>query len=359
LDKVAIIGGGFSAYIAQLLLSNRALIQIISPSNIDLALGNVSTTLIRRRDSLEINKPLGSTAYSFGSLQVELSRAKLHDRLIYGGNSKIWGGFFDPKQVSPSLLKMLGDAGTHLETLSFSRTGSISNNLSIGQLQDSRREIIDVSKLLRSHSLNEYVTALKPLGGGDIQIQSAYPGFELTAHKVVLAIGPIQLIDLLFRSGYIHNGDQIDLSEYEHNLSLGWRTDPYEFHTSETIIRYRISRAIAHALGIQKNIYSMEPPKKMLQPYIDQYFGHHEHTLKLLIEDGKLIEIPNQSKTSYSFGGSIHYCNMHINGQDINDFLVNISSNLTGIGMAFVKQSIPGPISNDILIDAANKLSAK
>jgi hypothetical protein len=103
----------------------------------------------------------------------------------------------------------------------------------------------------------------------------------------------------------------------------------------------------------------MEPPKKMLQPYIDQYFGHHEHTLKLFIEDGKLIEIPNQSKTSYSFGGSIHYCNMHINGQDINDFLVNISSNLTGIGMAFVKQSIPGPISNDILIDAVNKLSAK
>jgi hypothetical protein len=50
---------------------------------------------------------------------------------------------------------------------------------------------------------------------------------------------------------------------------------------------------------------------------------------------------------------------MRINGQNINDFLSNISTNLTGIGMAFVRQLAPGPISNDILVDAANKLSAK
>lgn len=359
MDKVAIIGGGFSAFIAQLLLGNRAFTQIISPSNIDLALGKESTPPIYRRGSLEINKPLGSNAYSFGSLQVQLSSAKLHDRVIHGGNSKIWGGFFDSKHVYPPLLKILGEAGIHLKTLSFSRTGSISNHCSIGQLQNSQGEIIDASKLLGSQILNEYVTTLKLLGGDGIQIESASPSFELNAHKVVLAIGPIQLIDLLYRSGYIHNGDQIELAEYEHSLSLGWKTDPYEFETSETIIRYKISRAIAHALGIQKNIFSLEPPKKLIQPYIDQYFGRHENILKLIIEDGKLVEIPNPSKNPYSFGGSIHYCNMHINGQGINDFLSNISDNLTGIGMAFVKQLAPGPISNDILIDAANKLSAK
>ena len=127
MDKVTIIGGGFSAFIAQLLLGDRVSTQIISPSNLDAALGSGSTMSFHRRDSLEINKLLGSNAHSFGSLQVQLSRAKLHDRLIPGGNSKIWGGFFDSQQVTPSLLKLLGDAGIHLETLSFSKTGSISN----------------------------------------------------------------------------------------------------------------------------------------------------------------------------------------------------------------------------------------
>jgi hypothetical protein len=359
LDKVAIIGGGFSGFIAQLLLGDRVSTQIISPSNLDAALGTGSTMSFHRRDSLEINKPLGSTAHSFGSLQVQLSRAKLHDRLIPGGNSKIWGGFFDSQQVTPALLKMIGDAGIHLETLSFSKTGSISNHHSIGQLQSAQGEIIDVSKLLGSKVLNEYVTIIKPQGSDGIHIQSASPSFKLTSYKAVLAVGPIQLIDLLYRSGYVHNGDQIDLSEYEHSLSLNWKTNPYEFDTSDTIIRYKISRAIAHALGIQKNINSIEPPKGLLQPYMDQYFGHNQNTLKLIIQDGKLLEVMAPSESQSSFGGSIHYCNMRINGQNINDFLSNISTNLTGIGMAFVKQLAPGPISNDILMDAANKLSSK
>jgi hypothetical protein len=181
----------------------------------------------------------------------------------------------------------------------------------------------------------------------------------MISQKTVLAIGPIQLIDLLYRSGYINNDDQITLSEYEHSLTLCWKKDPYEFHTSDTIIRYKVSRAIAHALGIQKNLHSMEPSKKWLQPYIDQRFGQHENILKLIAQDGKLVEIQTPLETRPSFGGSIHYCNMHINGKNINDFLLNISSNLIGIGMAFVKQIAPGPISSDILIDAANKLSTK
>ena len=116
---------------------------------------------------------------------------------------------------------------------------------------------------------------------------------------------------------------------------------------------------MAHALGIQKNLITLEPSKRLLQPYIDQYFGRHQNTLKLIIQDGKLLEVMAPSESQSSFGGSIHYCNMRINGQNINDFLSNISTNLTGIGMAFVKQLAPGPISNDILMDAANKLSAK
>ena len=47
---------------------------------------------------------------------------------------------------------------------------------------------------------------------------------------------------------------------------------------------------------------------------------------------------------------------MKINGVPINIFLSKINKNLIGFGMPFVDQNIPGPISNDILLDIKKKL---
>ena len=48
---------------------------------------------------------------------------------------------------------------------------------------------------------------------------------------------------------------------------------------------------------------------------------------------------------------------MKINKVPINEFLSKINKNLIGFGMPFVNQKIPGPISNDILLDIEKKIS--
>ena len=45
-----------------------------------------------------------------------------------------------------------------------------------------------------------------------------------------------------------------------------------------------------------------------------------------------------------------------INNKNINTFLNEIHPNLIGLGMAFVSQNNPGPISNDIIEDALKKI---
>ena len=61
-------------------------------------------------------------------------------------------------------------------------------------------------------------------------------------------------------------------------------------------------------------------------------------------------------KDALKFGNSIHYCNMHVNGEKINDYISKLSPNIIGLGAPFVDQIEPGPISNDIMNDAILKL---
>ena len=47
---------------------------------------------------------------------------------------------------------------------------------------------------------------------------------------------------------------------------------------------------------------------------------------------------------------------MRINKLNINNFLKKFDKNLIGVGMPFVNQKIPGPISNEILLDMIKKI---
>ena len=42
----------------------------------------------------------------------------------------------------------------------------------------------------------------------------------ISVNKVVLCLGSIQLLDLLFRSKLIKNGDVIEFSEYKHKFKF-------------------------------------------------------------------------------------------------------------------------------------------
>ena len=97
MQKVTIVGGGFSAALAKLRLREYKL-EIISSKNTKY-LGAQFT----RRRSIEANKLFFEKASSFGQLTYDVGTVKLHDRIISGGNSNIWGGMVDTMLYKRSL----------------------------------------------------------------------------------------------------------------------------------------------------------------------------------------------------------------------------------------------------------------
>lgn len=345
---ITIVGGGFSAYVAK------------SFSNLPVRLINFSGVTspsyinIIRRKSLETNKLFLRKAKSFGALSFCLRNCCLHDRLIYGGNSSIWGGIVDFGYFSKNLIDLLLKKEIHIKPLSFVNTGTVSNNLNLGQLQDETGRIFDAaSKLDRDSDFfldtffidNEKI-CLKLISSTEQKI--------IYTNKLVLCTGVVQIIDLLYRSGFLKSSDRISLSEYRHKISFKFTLRPYFFSkTDSTIVRFDLFRAASHFFGIQKRLF-FSRIFQYLPIYVDQEFFCVQDRCEFLIENRNILDLT--SKDASVFGKSIHYCDMEINGVKLNKFLSEISSQLVGVGMAFVRQKKPGPISNDIVLDAEAKL---
>ena len=100
-----------------------------------------------RRRELEINKIFSSKQKSIGSNIYDLKNSVLHDRNKIGGNSEIWGGFFDTKDIQN--LWRLQYEGIRMVPLSLEKTGSQSNIRTLVQLQDDNNKIINASNYLK------------------------------------------------------------------------------------------------------------------------------------------------------------------------------------------------------------------
>ena len=234
-------------------------------------------------------------------------------------------------------------------------TGTISNNQNIYQIQNNKNNIFDVTPLLKkirnSFILKFYIKNKK------ILVQTI--DFEknkiksIETNKLFICVGVIQLLDLLYRSGFLKKNDIIEMSEFKYKLKFNFINSKITDKNSQ-IIRYKFSRAIGHFLGIQK--YSKFLRLLDFVPFcIDQHFMKQKINYKLqMIDDNCLADyFFSNPKT---FGHSIHYCNLRINKTPIDKFLKDINPNILGLGMAFVNQKSPGPISNDIIIDIIKKI---
>jgi hypothetical protein len=178
---------------------------------------------------------------------------------------------------------------------------------------------------------------------------------EITTDKLMLCVGVMQLIELLFRAKLLDEGDKISFSEF--NCRFKFTSSAVKNAIKDgCTIQYTLGRAICHALGIRKYPTAISIIDK-LPLYINQDFSQVKSKFTLEIRGKKLVDVTNEPINPASrYGKSIHYCDMQINGIDIGEYLTMINPNIVGLGMAFVKQARPGPISNDILIDAYKKL---
>ncbi|MBU3558367.1 hypothetical protein [Polynucleobacter sp. Nonnen-W13] len=337
-DKNIIIGSGFSAHMHHILSSEPYLHYGVTNGNF------LFRKKLDRTIEFECNKIFSKKSFSFGKLRLNSKFIKLHDRLIDGGNSKIWGGFFDITNIPKSIINKMKINGILLKRMSLNATGSYSNFPNIFQLQNCNGSIYDFSEN-RFEIKNSYLNRISIDNNKIILYFYSDVGCDeeqiIYADKAVLAIGTIQLLNVLYNSDYLKDGDNISLEEYKMEYALGPR-----FTKDSTSIYYTFIRALNHYLGIRKNFNILK------FRLIEQKFTIQKNIIHFRIDKNEILPFNNAK-----FGNSIHYCNLNINNVDINHFLKSLNPNLIGIGMPFVKQLKPGPISNDIVLDIAKKIN--
>lgn len=351
MGEITIIGGGFSALSARLLSMKSS---VITPKNEEV----LSSNGFLKRRQLETNKICGPKAYSFGTIEVKINEAKLHDRLSLGGNSRIWGGLIDTSEIPSQVINKFKLHGIEFIKLSYSRTGSISNNSNIYQI--SKQDCILDTKNELNDFINGYLVSFFIKGNKiGLNILTASNNNKIIkktifTRKLILCAGVIQTVDLLYRSKFIKNGDKITLDEFSYDLKYKFSVSSSLFNktNNNTVVKYTLSSALSHFLGFQKKI-KCAFLFDWIPFYIEQYFLDQNNSHEFTVNDSVLKDFSFPKKRRKKlFGRSIHYCNMNINNISINELLKKISPNIYGIGMAFTKQKKPGPISNDIILAA-------
>ena len=346
--ETLIIGSGFSALCSDIILKNLNT-KILNFSKIN----NTPSFLVDRKN-LNFYKFFSTKGLSSGSINFDIYKnIQLHDHLIEGGNTNLWGGFIDIAEIPIDFINLFKNHSIKFKKLNLNKNGYKSNNPQIRQLRDSYGKILN-SKFLFNNCINGFLHSFKVEKNKIItKIFNAKDNkfIFIETKKIILAISFPQLIDLLIRSELILGIKNLTLSEYKHKFSLNFSKKITNNENGDCIIKYDFLRCLKHYLGFQKSLDDIKLP---IPIYIDQIFSKRKQFIKLNL-DCNLGKISNTTK-QISFGDSIHYCNLFIDDISANDYLLKISKNIIGIGMPFVDQKKPGPISNDLMNDIYNKL---
>ena len=349
-----IIGSGFSALCAKFASTDKQ-IKILAPIGKDWS----NCNLLKKRNNLSVNKLFHDYTSALGKITYKLPRhVHLHDRPSMGGNSNVWGGFFNTENISTTDLSYLQSNDINLKELN-SEFGVVSNNPYIYQLQNRNQKIISSNDLMQP-DINGFLIRIEDIDKEIkkiIYIENTNSQFkikELQVRNVVLAIGVIQTIDILLQSGVIHVNDHISLKEYIYKMffSIGI---PKIDNTNDCLLSYTFNKALVHGFGVKSEFISNGNLLPLFR--INQLFLNRSRILTLHVNTSKEIEFDNiEGDSSESFGKSIHYCDLKINNTSINK-IFNKYNSIIGLGMGFVNQDKPGPISNYIYKDTLDKIN--
>ncbi len=337
--NILIIGAGFSAALVHSQIKNSS-IEVISPSNF---FNKFIPKNIKNTEALKYNKLFGINAQSFSTLAIDSNaRIKLHNRICWGGNSSIWGGFYD-SDLDFNPIPDLNAIGANLTPLSIKNTGSFSNKASISQLIGRDGKIYNAGSYFTKIE-DAYVTKII-LSGNKVSAEIfSFENKKLSTRKydkIYVCCGVFNSIALLVNS---FSCKLFTLNDFRHKLTFCRMKSTFQNSDNNALIRYTFLRALNHFLGIQRkktNLFNNFPFG------IEQKFLNEKIQLNANVENNKLI----LSSLAEEFGSSIHYSNMYVDDTNLNKYIFKVSDKIRFFGMASVNQKNPGPISSDIHTD--------
>jgi hypothetical protein len=345
LGKIAIIGSGFSSYILYQRLKKYNP-YIISPKKF-----LINNNFFLRNKNFEINKFFSKKSYSYNNQIFQLKNIKLYDRLIFGGNSNIWGGFCNISKFNKKIINFLKNSNIYINKLNFNSNGCSANIPEIYQLNDINKNIFSVKKKFKNFINGFVINFVKKKKDVELKIlkfDNKNKSFFIrkTFKKVYVAVSIPQLINLLKNSEIIKVNDIITFSEFKSNFVIKFGNNFKRSSANKQIeIYYNFFGVIKHFLNLKIKLFL-----NFIPIYLVQKFFYKKNTSKIINVKKNIFKEIFSKK---NFGNSIHVDNFKINNKKLSTLF---NQNIKIFGPAAVDQKIPGPISNDIIIDIFNRI---
>lgn len=218
----------------------------------------------------------------------------------------------------------------------------------LGQLVDKDNKIFQTSKFLKKY-LNFF---LETISFRDnlifLTLKNEYEQkFTAITKKVYLATGIIQTLDLLYRSGLFDDIKFLQIEEYpcDFNFSFNNKTSISKKHVQ---VKFNFHGIMKHFLNSNSSFVNCFRIFNNFI-YLNQNFLPKKNYLNIRYDKkvNKFMEI--KSKKEF-FGSSVHYSNVIVNNsKTLFNYLKSINKNLIGVSMPFIRQNLPGPVSNDLI----------
>lgn len=244
-----IIGSGFSSFI---------LTQFIKKNYLIITTDSELIKKYPKRSKLTKHLKLFSKKFkSYGKINFKLKKSILHDTLIHGGNTNVWGGICNIEKIKQQI-KILQKI-LFFKNINIKETGSFSNNIHLRQIQPIYRkkgQIFNCSNYFKKIKIGHLV-AIKSLNNNLLKIFIKTKKNEtFYCRNLILAINFTQLVEVLFNSKIIKDKDLITLNEHKFYTTISFTKNLKNYKKNSLILSYSLSGMIKHAIGIQKNFSS-------------------------------------------------------------------------------------------------------
>jgi len=347
-----IVGSGFSAFILNKILKKNYLV---------ITTDSKYTKSLPERKNLTTHLKFFSKKFnSYGIYRYILKKSLLHDTLLHGGNTNLWGGICNISKIKKyfNFLRKI----IFFKRISFNDTGSYSSNKYLFQMQkigSNNGNIFNSSKnfknLIKGH-LVSFNIVQKNLICLKVKKKKTKNYFF---KKIIINFNKTKLINILINSNIIKDKDQIFLREHKFKTKISLLPSISKNRNVSLILSYSLPGIVKHAVGTQKNFNKfMFRFLNFFPIFYHQIFYKKKIVARYIVEKKNLHIKEIFDKTDNKFGRSIHYFNMKINNINLGKKLKQTSKNIFGISSPFITNKAPGPISND-LIEKAFEVSKK
>lgn len=258
-----------------------------------------------------------------------------------GGNSNIWGGYLNYKRHKQFLknhdYKNFFKKKTFFINKIFSDKSKYSNTYCVS---NSKKKIFRIKESFfnnqliakRVKSINIEKNSLKILFNNNKSIK---------VNKIVLCVGNLNLIKLMFASGWIQEKDIISYDDGACNYVL----DLFKKNESNYYIPMPINQIFKKLIFNKSLNYKLVDRTFILQKF-SNITKNHKNSCE---------EILNMKTNKIRYFLSNHIVNLRINNTPVRNFIKRKSKKIDVFCTGALKRYFPGPVIQDLIFDIVNR----